>query len=126
MIFFLVILSVAISAVAQLLLKLGMSSGVVKRAIDGGDLGSMMLTIGLNPLILGGLALYFFGAIVWLFVLSRLPLGVAYPFVALGFVFTALLAYFVLHESFSPATLLGTLLIIVGVVILSRGLVVPA
>ncbi len=79
MIFLLVVLSVAISAIAQLLLKLGMSSGVVKRAIDGGDFGSMMLTIGLNPLVLGSLTLYFFGAIVWLFVLSRLPLGVAYP-----------------------------------------------
>ena len=38
-----------------------------------------------------GLALYGLGAMVWLYVLARLPLSAAYPFVGLGFILTMVL-----------------------------------
>lgn len=121
MVYLFILMSVTASAIAQLLLKLGMSSPAVKKVLDGGEALPTILTISLNPMVVGGLSLYVLGAIVWLFVLSRVQLSIAYPFVALGFVFTALLARFVIGESFTFYKIVGTALIITGVLVLARG-----
>jgi multidrug transporter EmrE-like cation transporter len=116
----LILLSVAISAFAQIALKAGMASASVQRAIAEGTPVAMLLGIGLNPFVLFGLFLYFSSAAVWLFVLSRVQVSFAYPFVALGFVLTALLGRFFFNDSFSAAKIAGTLLIMAGVVVMAR------
>jgi len=45
---------------------------------------------------------------------------VAYPFVALGFVFTLLFAALFLHEPVTSTKLAGTALVILGVILLNR------
>ena len=69
---------------------------------------------------LGGLALYGLGAIVWLSVLSRIAVSVAYPFVSIGFLFTAALAVFILGEPLTRPVAIGTLLIMAGMVLFAR------
>ncbi|HTH28546.1 MAG TPA: EamA family transporter [Sphingobium sp.] len=125
MVFLLILVSVAMSSLAQLILKFGMASAPVQRVIGAGDALPIALTVGMNPLVVVGLALYFLSAVVWLFVLSRIELSTAYPFVALGFVFTALLARIFIGESFTPAKIIGTILIIAGVLIVARGTPMP-
>ncbi|UUX96842.1 multidrug efflux SMR transporter [Aquabacterium sp. J223] len=73
-----------------------------------------------QPYVVGGLVLYFASALVWLAVLTRVPLSAAYPFVGLGFVLTLLFGWLVLGESPSVARLAGTLLIVAGVVLVGR------
>jgi len=124
MIFLLILISVAMSAIAQILLKSGMSSVAVQQALASRDSLGVALVIGSNPLVLSGLFVYFSSAVVWLFVLSRIPLSYAYPFVALGFVFTIVLSRMLLGESITPLKIAGTMLIIAGVLVLSRGIVV--
>jgi drug/metabolite transporter (DMT)-like permease len=114
----LVLASVSLSALAQLLLKLGMTS---VRAYALGKEGPQLLWLAVQqPWVLLGLALYGLGALLWLLVLSRLELGVAYPFVALGFLLTMLLGILVLGEQVSSLRVTGTLLIIAGVALVSR------
>jgi len=122
MVMVLIVVSVAMSSIAQLLLKFGMDSASVRHAIAEEGLWPAAFTIGTNPLVLSGLAIYFLGAVVWLFVLSRIQLSYAYPFVALGFVFTAILARLFLDESFTAPKIIGTLLIISGVLVLARSI----
>ncbi len=117
----LILLSVVISAFAQIALKAGMASASVQRAIAGGDKVTMLFGIGLNPYVILGLFLYFSSAAVWLFVLSKVQVSFAYPFVAVGFVLTALLGRLFFHDTFSVAKIVGTLLIMGGVVVLARG-----
>lgn len=118
----LILLSVAISAFAQIALKVGMGSPAVQRALaGGGSRVATVLDIAFNPFVILGLALYFGSAAVWLLVLSKVEVSFAYPFVALGFVLTAVLGRLVLHDSFSAAKIIGTLLIMVGVIVLARG-----
>jgi multidrug transporter EmrE-like cation transporter len=74
-----------------------------------------------SPLVLAGLALYAFGALVWLLVLARAELSFAYPFVGLGFVMTLALGKFALGEDVSLARVAGTLLVVAGVVLIARG-----
>lgn len=117
----LILLSVAISAFAQIALKAGMGSQAVQRALANGMRVSTLLDVAFNPFVLLGLFLYFSSAAVWLLVLSKVEVSFAYPFVALGFLLTALLGRFFFHDSFSAGKIIGTLLIMAGVVVLARG-----
>ena len=116
----LILLSVTITAVAQLVLKAGMAGASVQRAISAGPGPRMFLAIALDPLVIGGLTLYFLAAAVWLLVLSRVEVSLAYPFVALGFVLTAVFGRVLFDEALSPTRIAGTLLICGGVALLAR------
>ncbi len=63
----------------------------------------------------GGLFLYGLSAVVWLFVLARLDVSVAYPFVALGFLVTMALGCLLFGEAFTVRKVLGTLIVMLGV-----------
>ena len=80
----LILVSTAISALAQIALKAGMASSSVQRAIAAGVQVSSLFDIAFNPFVMVGLFLYFSSAAVWLLVLSRVQVSFAYPFVALG------------------------------------------
>ena len=113
--------SVSASAVAQILLKRGMSEPGIVSAISIGDGVSTILQIASNPWIIGGFALYISGAIAWLFVLSRIDAGLAYPFVGFGFIVTMFLGFFFLGEDIVPTRIAGAILIGSGLLLLGRG-----
>jgi drug/metabolite transporter (DMT)-like permease len=115
----LILVSVACSSVAQLLLKLGMVNAAYARALAAGDWTGMAAGALLNPFVVAGLALYFLGALVWLAVLAKADLSYAYPFVGLGFIASLALGSLVLHESITPARIAGTLLIALGTVLVA-------
>jgi multidrug transporter EmrE-like cation transporter len=116
----LILLSVTITACAQLVLKAGMAGAAVQRAIADGPAARMVLAIALDPLVLAGLMLYFLAAGVWLLVLSKVDVSLAYPFVALGFVITAVFGRLVFGETLSTARIAGIVLICGGVALLAR------
>jgi multidrug transporter EmrE-like cation transporter len=118
----LIVFSVACSSVAQLLLKSGMARSVAASpaAAQAGWQATLVAALT-SPLVVAGLALYAFGALVWLLVLARADLSFAYPFVGLGFVMTLALGKFALGEQVSLARLMGTLLVVAGVVLIARG-----
>ena len=117
----LILASVSLSALAQVVLKMGLSSPQVVRALRDATPLETALAVATDLRVLGGLALYFASAALWLFVLARLPVSAAYPFVGLGFVLTMLLGWLVLHEQLEPMRVLGTLLVGLGVVLIARG-----
>jgi drug/metabolite transporter (DMT)-like permease len=67
-----------------------------------------------------GLALYFLGALVWLLVLARVDVTMAYPFVGLGFILTMILGAWFLSEPVSAIRIVGTLLVVAGVALISQ------
>lgn len=120
-IFSLVLVSVIISSIAQILLKAGMNSQSIKNYMKGDIEPSILVQIMTNLYVISGLALYFFGAIIWLFVLSKVQVSTAYPFVALGFVLVAVFGRLFFHDEFALNKIIGTILIIFGVIVLARG-----
>lgn len=112
--------SVGMSAVAQFLLKLGMSSGPVQQALGQGSNLHAAWIVTTNWQVLAGLALYGIGAAIWLLVLARIDLSVAYPFVGLGFIVTMALGWSVLDEPVGFARLAGTLLVASGIWLVSN------
>ena len=115
--FLLILVSVGLSALAQLALKLGAGSAAPSRAQGIGEELSGLVQ---SPWVLVGLGLYGLGALLWLFVLGRAPLSLAYPFVGMGFILTMLAGAWYLGEHISAARAAGTLLIAAGCVLVAR------
>lgn len=115
--FLLILASVSLSALAQLALKMGTTAAAGGRSAGiGGEIGGLAQ----SPMILLGLGLYGLGALLWLFVLGRAPLSLAYPFVGIGFILTMLAGAYWLDESLSAARIAGTLMIAAGCVLVAR------
>ena len=116
----LILLSVTLSAIAQISLKIGMSSPAVSTALARGEAGQIALSVVATPHILTGLACYGLGMVVWLAVLAKVEVTMAYPFVGLGFLVTLALGVLLLGETMSLTRLIGTLLVVLGVVLTAQ------
>ena len=117
----LILVSVCMSAAAQVMLKTGMSQGEIGASLAQQRWASSIALVATNPWVVGGLAMYFLSAAVWLLVLARVQLSFAYPFVGLGFILTMFLGWWLMGDSIGAQRLIGTLLIAVGVVLIARG-----
>jgi small multidrug resistance pump len=71
-----------------------------------------------NPQIAGGGVLYFLGAVLWIWALSKVPLTVAYPFTILTFVLVYLASIIVLGERPTAAALFGVALVLAGLTVI--------
>jgi drug/metabolite transporter (DMT)-like permease len=117
----LIVASVAITAVAQVLLKIGMSQTSVGGASHARAWGRLVRLLVSSPWVVSGMCLYVLGAVVWLLVLAEVELSFAYPFVGMGFVMTLLLSWWLLKDTMSVQRVVGTLLISAGVVLVAKG-----
>lgn len=111
----LILLSVSLSALAQIAMKFGMSDLRIQQALESGDGINTVYIAGTNVAVVGGLFLYGVSAVLWLLVLARIDVSKAYPFVALAFVLTMMFGYLLLGEHLSAQRILGTTLIVIGV-----------
>jgi drug/metabolite transporter (DMT)-like permease len=114
----LIVVSVSMSAVAQTVLKFGMSGNAMKTAMTLGGI-HMAKAIMLNPYVWIGLGIYGAGTILWLGVLSKIDVSQAYPFVGLGFLLTMAFGIFLLGEPLSISRVAGTLMVLGGVLLVA-------
>ena len=119
-VFALVLVSVLMSSAAQIILKLGMTSPSVSESLAAGGRWQSLFVVATNAWVIGGLALYFLSAVVWLLVLARIDVSIAYPLVGIGFIVTMLLAWLIRSEPVTVTKLLGTVFIASGVYLLAR------
>lgn len=117
----LILASVGLGAVAQVLMKLGMTAAPMQQALASGVPVRIAQAVLTSPGVMGGLFLYGLGTVLWLGVLSRVELSQAYPFVGLSFVLAAVLGYFVFADAVSATRVAGIALIVAGVVLVGRG-----
>ncbi|MGO8846973.1 MAG: hypothetical protein ACLQFI_16895 [Methylocella sp.] len=112
-----IFVSVALSSGSQIILKRAMTAPGLQRAIETGNTIEIATTISMSPLVIIGLGCFGLSAVVWLFVLSRIPLSSAYPFVALGIFVIVLAGAIGFGEPITPQKALGVGLIIGGVLL---------
>lgn len=99
--------------VGQVLLKMAAQQMQVRHSV---------MEIVTNPLLIAAFSLYATLGVVWLLILKELPLSVAYPFVALSFAVTPLLAWLVLGDKPQGLYFLGIALICAGVAVTQRAI----
>jgi drug/metabolite transporter (DMT)-like permease len=110
----LVIFAVVAAAGGQLMLKHGMQLATA-RAHE--SKGSLVIAAATTPWVLLGLTVFAVSAVAWLGALSRVPLNVAYPFNAVGYIVVLVASVLVLHERASLLTWAGSLLVVSGLII---------
>ena len=111
--------AVLLGVVGQLSMKHGMTK--VKMVTAGvGDLVVSLARALTQPFVTAGFVLYAISALAWLIVLSRVELSFAYPMISVGYIAVVLLSRVIFHEHVSFIRLLGTFVICLGVVLISR------
>jgi multidrug transporter EmrE-like cation transporter len=112
----LIVLSVTLSAIAQIAFKFGVS---LPPAISAQSwLGPLAVFTKWGVLV--GLSLYGVGTLIWLKALSRVEVSQAYPFVGLGFVLTTAAGWWFFGDKLTGQRLIGISLVLSGIVVLSR------
>jgi drug/metabolite transporter (DMT)-like permease len=79
--------------------------------------GGFLLALVFEPKFIVAIILYGGLTILWTWILSKVPLSRAYPFVALAFVITPVLAHVLLGEPLPIAVIGGTVLVMLGLVV---------
>ncbi len=115
----LILTTVTLSACAQLALKMGVGAPKLAAAMQTGLIDAVLAAIG-TPMIWVGLGIYGFSVALWLWVLSKVELSIAYPFVGVSFLVTMGFGAMFLDESMTMPKVLGTLLIAAGCVLVAR------
>jgi drug/metabolite transporter (DMT)-like permease len=110
------LISITLGAVAQYFLKAGVNS-----ISENSKNIHEIIKLGVaNFNLLSGLFCYVLSLLLWFYVLSKMELSKAYPLVSLGYVFTLILGYLFLNEVITVAKITGIVLIILGVIIMTR------
>jgi drug/metabolite transporter (DMT)-like permease len=115
--FILLLTSVAFGATGQFLFRMGMRSYGQVSAFGA---FRQIVSIVLTPSIFVGFALFGISSILWLSVISKYQLSYAYPMVSMGYVLTLILSQLFLNEQINTYRILGTCLIVSGVVFISK------
>ena len=117
--FSLIITGVVLNAAAQLLLKAG-TNAVGHFEFQAQNIIPVGMQLAFQPFILGGMACYAISLVIWIMALSRVPVSIAYPMLAIGYLINALVAWQWLGEALSAQKLLGISFIIIGVVLITK------
>jgi drug/metabolite transporter (DMT)-like permease len=105
----LILVTVALLSVGQVLFKLA--------AMEIASLGSGSLVGLLNQKLIIALLVYALATGMWVLALTRTPLSLAYPFVALAFIIVPVLSYWWIGEPIKLNTIVGAAIIFLGILV---------
>ena len=109
------IFSVSLNASAQVF---------IRKAVVDKELYFSFITffnLFFSPSMWYGMICYIISIFLWIIVLSKIQVSLAYPFQAVGYIFGSLLAWYFLGERISVLNSLGLIIIFIGIMILSLG-----
>ena len=114
----LILSSVFLNALAQIFIRQGMLKlGSVSFNME--QIWNMALSVFTNMYLLSGMFSYGISIILWMIVLSKVNVSLAYPFLSVGYVVPTVLAYLIFKEPLTVQKIFGIAIICLGVVILT-------
>ncbi|WP_407306607.1 EamA family transporter [Desulfosporosinus sp. SB140] len=113
MLILLTIFNSVLMVTGQTLWKLGASGKEVHSL-------SQLLRLFLSPYILGGLTVYAFASVLWIYVLNKGELSYVYPIQSTAFIFAMIIGATIFKEQLTPSKIIGVLVICLGVIIITR------
>jgi drug/metabolite transporter (DMT)-like permease len=114
-----ILFTVMTNAAAQLMLKQGMMS-LGQISFEGTNPLLKLLQIVFSPWIFLGLSTFVISMASHLYVLSKVELSFAYPFLSLAYVAVAIFAYFLFREDLNAWRVAGIAFICVGTVLIAQ------
>ena len=116
--FLLILANVFLVVCGQTLIKQGMNK---IGSFSSMPIFNFLIKAFTAPLVIIGLILYVISAVVWVMVLSRVDLSVAYPMLSLGYILILFSSWFFLGETITVLRIVGVFLICLGVFFVFRG-----
>jgi drug/metabolite transporter (DMT)-like permease len=113
-----ILFTVTTNAAAQIMLKHGMSN-FADLALSGNIL-LKILQVVFSPWVFAGLVVFVISMLSHLYVLSKVDLSFAYPFLSLAYVMVTLYAFFVFHEEINAYRIAGLFFICIGTVLIAQ------
>jgi multidrug transporter EmrE-like cation transporter len=80
-----------------------------------------LLAVAREPALYAALTLYGGATLLWIWILSRVPLSQAYPWVAVGTAIVPCLGWYLYGERLSPGFWVGVALIMAGILVIQCG-----
>jgi drug/metabolite transporter (DMT)-like permease len=115
-----ILFTVMTNAAAQLMLKFGMINlGPISFTADTAIL--RIFQIVFNPWVFAGLFTFVISMASHLYVLSKVDISFAYPFLSLAYVAVAIFAWLVFKEDLGGLKIAGIALICLGTVLIAQG-----
>lgn len=118
-VFLLAVCSISLSAVAQILLKQS-TTGLASFGTQGGAWLSLLQSLATNPPFIAGMLCYLISMAVWMAVLSKAEVSVAYPMTSLGYLLVMVLGYLYLGESVNLMRVVGVVIIGLGILVVAK------
>src|SRR4030095_407786 len=115
-----ILFTVMTNAAAQLMLKHGMMA-LGPLSFAGVNPLIKVLQIVFSPWVFLGLLTFVVSMASHLYVLSKVELSFAYPFLSLAYVAVAVFAYFIFHEDLNAWRVAGIAFICVGTALIAQG-----
>lgn len=113
----LILICISLGIVGQLSLKHGINQVGL---ITFNKFVPMVIKAFLNPYVLSGFILYGTSSILWLVVISRVPLSFAYPLVSISYIVIVFFSWFLFKENVTLIRWLGVFLISLGVSLIAQ------
>jgi len=113
----LVLTSVTPAVAGQLILKYAI--GRMNLSMEETGPVGYYVKLFTTPIVLLGFLMYGVSSLFWLFILSKLPLSLAYPLVSMGYVLVVFFSWLLLREHVSVARMVGVGVICCGVALLA-------
>lgn len=114
-----ILFTVLTNAAAQLMLKQGMIT-INNMVTMPDNIVLKLIHVIFNPWVFAGLVTFVISMASHLFVLSKVELSFAYPFLSLAYVAVAIFAYFLFREDLNAWRIAGIALICLGTVFIAR------
>ncbi len=112
--YFLLVLTMIFSVMAQFFLKKGIDSSSLSTSFM-----SLVKTI-FSPFVFIGFILYGLSAVTWLFVIKKIPLSTAYPSLALTYIAILVIGYLFFSEQITSLKIIGIICISFGVILINK------
>jgi drug/metabolite transporter (DMT)-like permease len=107
------VLNVISLAGGQILFKTGMKDKVI-------DSVPAIIKMIFTPFVFSGLVLYAFTAILWLYILSKIPISRAYPIQALAYPLVLIAAKIMFNENITMSRWFGIGIIVAGIIVVAQ------
>ena len=117
--FALIFTGVMLNAAAQILMKAGTNS-IGYFEFNMANIVPVGMKLATEWHIVLALFCYALSVIIWILALSRVPVSIAFPLLSMAYIVTAVAAWYLLGEALSLTKVAGIVVIILGVIIISR------
>lgn len=88
---------------------------------DFSDKLKFIFSLLLNPWVISGIVSTFLAGVSWMLAMTKFDISYAFPFVSLNYIIILFAGIVIYHEPINLMKVVGSLIVVVGIVVLSKG-----